>query len=59
MQLQEELKQKETQEGKDTAGKDAGDNWSGRGQVGGVRGIGRRWRLAGGPDQGAEEAGRT
>lgn len=31
MQLQKELKQKQTQEGKDAAGKDVGDNWSGRG----------------------------
>lgn len=48
MQLQEELKQKQTQERKDTAGKDVGDNWSGREQVEGVRATGSRWRLAGG-----------
>ena len=31
-----------------TAGKDVGDNWSGREQVEGVRATGSRWRLAGG-----------
>ena len=47
MLLQKELKQKQTQERKDTAGKDVGDNWSGREQVEGVRATGSRWRLAG------------
>lgn len=48
MQLQEELKQKQARERKDTAGEDVGDNWSG-GASGGRESHRQQVEAGGGP----------